>query len=84
MQTTSKGILAGGLLLILILTGCAGRYDSGITLARFAEEHPQRLRVEEAIGTVVDPWLVYGTRPTCTGALLAWPDSPAAALFRGG
>ena len=58
-----------------------GKYDSGLTLARIADEHPNRFRVEEAIGAVVDPWLVYGTEPTCKEDLLAWPDSPAAKLF---
>ena len=61
----------------------AGRYDSGITLSRYAEDHPDRFRVEESIGTVVDAWLVYGTEPTCTDDLVAWPDGPAARLFRG-
>lgn len=59
-----------------------GKYDSGLTLARIADEHPNRLRVEEVIGAVVDPWLVYGAEPTCKEGLLAWPDSPAARLFR--
>lgn len=26
-------------------------------------------RVEETIGAVVNPWLVYATEPTCTGDL---------------
>jgi hypothetical protein len=59
-----------------------GKYDSGLTLLRFAAQHPGRFRVEEVIGEVVDPWLVYGTRPTCKTELLAWPDSPAASLYR--
>ena len=60
-----------------------GKYDSGLTLLRFTEEHVGRLRVDEVIGAVVDPWLVYGTQPTCTGGVLAWKDSPAAKLFGG-
>ncbi len=58
-----------------------GKYDSGLTLLWYAEAHPDRFRVEETIGEVVDPWLVYGTEPTCKGELLAWPDAPAAQLF---
>jgi len=61
----------------------SGKYDSGITALEYAEQNPERLRVEERIGTVDDAWLVYGTERTCTGRILAWPDSPAAALFRG-
>ncbi len=61
-----------------------GRYDSGLTLSRIADEHPGRFRIEETIGRVVDPWLVYGLTPTCRDDLLAWPDSPAARLYRQG
>ncbi len=60
----------------------AGRYDSGLTLLRIAEQYPDRFRVDEVIGTVDDPWLVYGRESTCQGRVQAWPDSPAAALFR--
>ncbi len=61
-----------------------GKYDSGITLSRFAEESPGRFRIDEAIGAVVDPWLVYGTEPVCKDGVLAWPDSPASKLFHVG
>ncbi len=60
----------------------ARRYDSGITLAKFAEQYPDRLYIAEMIGTVVDPWLVYGSEPTVTDAPLIWPNSPAAKLFQ--
>lgn len=59
-----------------------GRYDSGITLARYADEHPGRFRVEETVGTVVDPWLVYGAEDVCGNKVLAWPGSPASRLYR--
>ncbi|MGI9477922.1 MAG: hypothetical protein ACR2PI_14565 [Hyphomicrobiaceae bacterium] len=61
----------------------AGKYDSGITLARFATAHPSVLVVDEAIGTVVDPWLVFGNQPVVTQDALIWPDSPAAWLLKG-
>lgn len=60
----------------------AGKYDSGITLLRIADQYPDRFRVDEVIGTVDDPWLVYGLEPTCQGQVQAWPESPAADLFR--
>lgn len=60
----------------------AGKYDSGLTLLRIAEQYPDRFRVDEVIGTVDDAWLVYGLEPTCKGQIQAWPDSPATALFR--
>ena len=59
----------------------AGQYDSGITLLRYADEHAEMLRLDETIGTVVDPWLVYGTVATAGDAPLIWPDSPAAQRF---
>lgn len=60
----------------------AGKYDSGLTLLRIAEQYPGRFRVDEVVGTVDDAWLVYGLQATCHGQLQAWPESPAAALFR--
>ena len=62
----------------------AGKYDSGLTLLRIAEQYPHRFRVDEVIGTVDDAWLVYGRESTCQGQIQAWPESPAAALFRQG
>jgi len=59
-----------------------GKFDSGLTLLHYTDEHPGRFRVEGIIGAVTDPWLVYGTEPACDGGILAWPNSPAAALFR--
>ncbi len=59
-----------------------GKYDSGLTTLEFAERHPERLRVDVRIGTVDDPWLVYGKRRVSSGALVAWPASPALAQLR--
>jgi hypothetical protein len=38
----------------------AGKYDSGITALRFAEENPDVLVVDEVIGSIQTAWLVYG------------------------
>jgi hypothetical protein len=59
-----------------------GRYDSGLARADLAERYPGRFRIDLMVGTVDDPWIVYGRRRTCTGDLLAWPDSPLAAQLR--
>ena len=59
----------------------AGRFDSGVTALSFMQEHPGRFRVDEELGTVDDPWLVYGRARVSDGGVVAWPDSPAAALF---
>jgi hypothetical protein len=60
----------------------AGRYHSGITMLSLAAEHPGRFRVELELGTVDDPWIVYGRRRACDGEILAWRDSPAGRLYR--
>jgi hypothetical protein len=61
----------------------ASRYDAGVTAADYAVQYPDRLHVDERLGTVVDAWLVYGRQPVCSGAILAWGDSPGAQLVRG-
>ena len=38
----------------------SGVYDSGITFLDIAKKHSTKLRVEIKIGTVDDPWIVYG------------------------
>ena len=59
----------------------AGAFDSGITLAHFADTYRDQLRVDETIGTVVDPWLVYAREPTSTETIQAWRNSPVRALY---
>lgn len=60
----------------------SGRYDSGITMRRLAEDNPGMLRVEQDLGSVDDPWIVYGRRRVRDGDILAWRDSPAGRLYR--
>ena len=59
-----------------------GRYDSGLTTLEFAERHPGKFRVDTVIGTVDDPWLVFGAERVSTGGLVAWPESPGSRQFR--
>ena len=59
-----------------------GTWDSGLTTLELAEEHPGRFRVDAVIGTVDDPWLVYGRERVSSGELVAWPESPGSRLFR--
>jgi len=60
----------------------SGKYEAGLTYASVAEEDPDRFAVDEFIGSVDDAWIVYGNMRVSGGSLLAWPDSPAARLFR--
>ncbi|MEM7428830.1 MAG: hypothetical protein AAF441_22295 [Pseudomonadota bacterium] len=53
-----------------------GTYDSGLTTLELAEQHPDLLRGDVHIGTVDDPWIVFGKQRVSGGKLLAWPDSP--------
>jgi len=69
IQTVAEGLLTG-------------RFDSGVTALSFAEAHPGKFRIEEELGTVDDPWLVYGRARVSDGGVVAWPDSPAASLYR--
>ncbi len=47
-----------------------GRYDAGLTHVHHAEEHPERLRMEEYYGPVDTTWVVYGPRKRFRGAVI--------------
>ena len=59
-----------------------GAWDSGLTALELAERHPGKFRVDATIGTVDDPWLVYGRKRVAGGGLVAWPESPGSRQFR--
>ena len=59
-----------------------GTVDSGLTALELAERHPERFRIDAVIGTVDDPWLVYGRGRVAAAGVVAWPESPASHLFR--
>ncbi len=61
----------------------AGRWDSGITLLKIAEENPDRLRVDRPIGSPDDPWLVLGKTRISNGAIIAWPEAPIRRVLKG-
>lgn len=48
----------------------AGKYDAAVTLAHYAAEHPDALRLLESFGEVETTWLVYGRRQRFTGELI--------------
>ena len=58
-----------------------GTYDSGLTTLELAEQHPDLLRVDVRIGSVDDPWLVFGKGRVSGGDLVAWPSAPVTELF---
>jgi len=59
-----------------------GKYEAGLTYVSVAADEPERFIVDEFIGSVDDAWVVYGRTRVSGGDLVAWPDSPAARLFR--
>lgn len=48
----------------------AGKYDAGVTLAEYADLHPDELRVIERYGEVDTTWVVYGKRRRYQGQLI--------------
>jgi hypothetical protein len=48
----------------------AGKYDAGVTLAEYADQYPDSLRVFERYGEVDTTWLVYGRHRRYQGALI--------------
>lgn len=61
-EETANPIVFKGLL--------AGKYDAGVTIVAFAEEHPEEVRVVERFGEVDTTWLVYGKRRRYNGQLI--------------
>lgn len=47
-----------------------GKYDAGVTLAEYADEHADALRVLERYGEVDTTWIVYGRRRRYEGRLI--------------
>jgi hypothetical protein len=48
----------------------AGKYDAGVTLAEYADEHSDVLGVVERYGEVDTTWVVYGRRRRYRGELI--------------
>jgi hypothetical protein len=63
----------------------AGKYDAGVTIAAYADQYPESLRVFERYGEVDTTWLVYGRRRRYEGELIGhripwlFRDEPAPA-----
>lgn len=63
----------------------AGKYDAGVTLAEYVDQHPDSLRAIERYGEVDTTWVVYGRRRRYEGELIGhripwlFSDEPVAA-----
>ncbi|WMY07283.1 hypothetical protein [Paraburkholderia phenoliruptrix] len=71
---TSTASVAEGLL--------SGKYESGLTYSSLAHDYPERFRLDEVVGTVDDPWIVYGRERLSGGNVVTWKDSPAAHAYQ--
>jgi hypothetical protein len=59
-----------------------GKFEAGLGFVSIAHQYPDLLEIEEFIGTVDDAWIVYGRTKVSGGQLLAWRESPVAAIFQ--
>ncbi|MGT0250410.1 hypothetical protein [Burkholderia pyrrocinia] len=71
---TSTASVADGLL--------AGKYESGLTYTSLATDNPDRFRVDVPVGTVDDPWIVYGRERLSDGNVVTWRGSPVGLAFQ--
>jgi hypothetical protein len=59
-----------------------GQYDSALVYLEYAEQYPDRVRIDRVIGSPDDVWIVYGRSRMSGGGLLAWADSPFGRTLR--
>lgn len=60
-----------------------GEFDSALVYKEYADRHPDRVRVDELIGSPDDVWIVYGKDRLERDGILAWRDSPVGRELRG-
>ncbi|SDR44284.1 hypothetical protein SAMN05519103_03179 [Rhizobiales bacterium GAS113] len=58
-----------------------GEYDSALVYLEYADQYPDRVRVDEIIGSPDDVWIVYGLERTSHGAIQAWRDAPISGII---
>jgi hypothetical protein len=59
----------------------AGEYDSALVYLEYADQYPDRVRVDKIIGSPDDVWIVYGLERTSRGAIQAWRDAPISGII---
>jgi hypothetical protein len=60
----------------------AGKIDSALVYLDYARMHPDRVRVDEVVGSPDDVWIVYALERTSHGEIQAWKDSPVNTILR--
>jgi hypothetical protein len=59
----------------------AGSYDSGLLYRSYADRYPDRLRIDQDLGSPDDAWLVLGRERTFVEPVQAWRGAPVARQF---
>lgn len=59
-----------------------GAYDSALVFLEYADQFPDRVRVDEVLGSPDDVWIVYGRERTSGGELQAFRGAPIRRLFK--
>lgn len=59
-----------------------GEFDSALVYKEYADRHPDRVRVDELIGSPDDVWIVYSRDRLERDGILAWRDSPVGRQLR--
>jgi hypothetical protein len=57
------------------------QYDSALVYLDYAEQCPDRVRVDRVIGSPDDVWIVYAGERTSRGRIQAWRDGPVRDLI---
>lgn len=58
-----------------------GEYDSALVYLEYAQQFPDRVRVDQVLGSPDDVWIVYGRERTSGGKLQACWDAPIRRLL---
>lgn len=59
-----------------------GAYDSALVYLEYANQYPDRVRVDQVLGSPDDVWIVYGRERTSEGKLQASKDAPIRRLLK--
>ena len=59
-----------------------GAYDSALVYLEYAHQYPDRVRVEQVLGSPDDVWIVYGRERTSEGKLQASKEAPIRRLLK--
>lgn len=59
-----------------------GAYDSALVYLEYAHQYPDRVRVDQVLGSPDDVWIVYARERTSEGKLQAFKEAPIRRLLK--